>query len=93
MVLKGNVEIRAPRKQEWDFHTDPNLIAQCGPGVKQAEIIEEKIKYYGEVPVGLGSVKARFSEGVAIRKLDEPNHAKRKTLDTANASISREAGC
>jgi carbon monoxide dehydrogenase subunit G len=37
MVLKGNVAIRASRKQVWDFLIGPNQIGQCVPGVEKID--------------------------------------------------------
>lgn len=88
MQLKGEVKINAPRKQVWDFLTDPNQIGQCLPGVEKIETIEEMKKYKGIVSVGLGSVKARFSGEVAILELDEPNRAKLKAHGTATGSAA-----
>ncbi|WKZ41619.1 MAG: carbon monoxide dehydrogenase subunit G [Anaerolineales bacterium] len=88
MQLKGEVKINAPRKQVWDFLTDPNQIGQCLPGVEKIETIEEMKKYKGIVSVGLGSVKARFSGEVDILELDEPNRAKLKAHGTATGSAA-----
>jgi uncharacterized protein len=88
MQLKGEVTIRAPRKNVWDFMTDPNQIGQCVPGVEKIETIEEMKKYHGIVSVGLGSVKARFSGDVEVLELDEPNRAKLKAHGTATGSAA-----
>ncbi|MCL4275077.1 MAG: carbon monoxide dehydrogenase subunit G [Anaerolineales bacterium] len=88
MQLKGEVKINAPRKQVWDFLTDPNQIGQCLPGVEKIETIEEMKKYKGIVSVGLGSVKARFSGEVDILELDEPNRAKLKAHGTSTGSAA-----
>ncbi|NOT03172.1 MAG: carbon monoxide dehydrogenase subunit G [Anaerolineales bacterium] len=88
MLLKGDVTINAPRKQVWDFLTDPNQIGQCLPGVEKIETIEEFKKYRGVVSIGLGSVKARFSGDVEILELDEPNRAKLKAHGTATGSAA-----
>jgi carbon monoxide dehydrogenase subunit G len=88
MLLKGDVTIHAPRKQVWDFLTDPNQIGQCVPGVEKIETVEELKKYRGIVSVGLGSVKARFSGDVEILELDEPNRAKLKAHGTATGSAA-----
>lgn len=88
MQLKGEVKINAPRKQVWDFLTDPNQIGQCLPGIEKIETIEEMKKYKGIVSVGLGSVKARFSGEVDILELDEPNRAKLKAHGTATGSAA-----
>ena len=45
MLLKGDVSIRAPRKQVLDFLTDPNQLGQCVSGVEKIEIIEPNKKY------------------------------------------------
>lgn len=88
MVLTGNVAIRAPRKQVWDFLTDPQQIGQCVPGVEQIETIEPNKKYRGVVSVGLGNVKARFNGDVDVLELDEPNRAKLKAHGTASGSAA-----
>ena len=88
MVLKGNVAIRAPRKQVWDFLTDPNQIGPCVPGVEKIEIVEPNKKYRGVVSIGLGGVKARFNGDVDVIELDEPNRAKLKAHGTATGTAA-----
>ena len=88
MLLKGDVIIRAPRKEVWDFLTDPNKIGPCAPGVEKIETIEPNKKYRGTMSVGLGSVKARFNGDVEILELDEPNRAKLKAHGTATGSAA-----
>ena len=55
MRLKGEVTIRAPRKQVWDFMTDPEQIGQCAPGVEKIEVVEPLKRYRGVVSVGFGA--------------------------------------
>lgn len=88
MQLKGDVDIRAPRKQVWDFMTDLNQIGQCAPGVEKIEMIEPLKRYRGIVSVGLGSVKARFNGEVEILELQEPDYAKLKAHGTATGSVA-----
>ena len=88
MQLKGDVTIRAPRKQVWDFMTDPEQIGQCAPGVEKIEVIEPLKRYRGVVSVGFGAVKARFSGDVEILELDEPNRAKLKAHGSATGSVA-----
>ena len=88
MLLQGDVTIRAPRKQVWDFLTDPNQIGQCAPGVEKIEVIEPLKRYRGVVSVGLGGVKARFNGEVEVLELNEPNHAKLKAHGTAAGSAA-----
>ena len=88
MLLKGEVTIRAPRKQVWDFLIDPNQVSQCAQGVEKLEIIEPDKRYRGVVSVGLGAVKARFSGEVEIIELDEPNRAKLKAHGTTTGSVA-----
>jgi carbon monoxide dehydrogenase subunit G len=88
MLLKGDVSIRAPRKQVWDFLTDPNQLGQCVPGVEKIEIIELNKKYRGVVSVGLGNVKARFNGEVNVLELNEPDHAKLKAHGTASGTAA-----
>jgi hypothetical protein len=88
MLLKGEVTIRAPRKQVWDFMTDPNQIGQCVPGVEKIEVIEPNKRYRGIASVGFGGVKARFNGEVEVLELDEPDHAKLKAHGTASGSAA-----
>jgi uncharacterized protein len=88
MILKGDVTIRAPRKQVWDFLTDPNQIGQCAPGVEKIEVIEPDKRYRGVASVGLGGVKARFNGEIEILELDEPNFAKMKGHGTATGTAA-----
>ena len=88
MQLKGDVTIRAPRKQVWDFMTDPEQIGQCVPGVEKIEVLEPLKRYAGIVSVGFGAVKARFSGEVDILELDEPNRAKLKAHGSASGSVA-----
>jgi uncharacterized protein len=88
MLLKGDVSIRAPRKQVWDFLTDPNQIGQCVPGVEKIEIVEPNKKYRGVVSVGLGGVKARFNGEVDVLEMQEPDRAKLKAHGTASGTVA-----
>jgi len=88
MQLKGDVTIRAPRKQVWDFMTDPEQIGQCAPGVEKIEVIEPLKRYRGIVSIGFGAVKARFSGEVEILELEEPNRAKLKAHGSATGSVA-----
>jgi carbon monoxide dehydrogenase subunit G len=88
MILKGDVTIRAPRKQVWDFMTDPEQVGQCAPGVETIEVIEPLKKYHGIISVGFGAVKARFSGDVEILELEEPNRAKLKAHGSATGSVA-----
>jgi len=88
MQAKGDVTIRAPRKQVWDFMTDPNQIGQCAPGVEKIEMIEPMKRYRGVISVGFGAVKARFNGEVEITELDEPNYARLKAHGSATGSAA-----
>jgi carbon monoxide dehydrogenase subunit G len=88
MLLKGDINIRAPRKKVWDFMTDPDQIGQCAPGVEKIEMIEPLKRCRGIVSVGFGAVKARFSGEVEVLELDEPNYAKLKAHGSATGSVA-----
>lgn len=88
MRLQGDVVIRAPIKQVWDFMTDLNQIGQCAPGVEKVEEIEPLKKYRGVISVGFGAVKARFSGDVDILELNEPHYARLKAHGSATGSVA-----
>jgi uncharacterized protein len=88
MLLKGKLSIRAPRKNVWDFLTDPYKIGACAAGVESIEVVEPKKVYRGVVSVGFGNVKARFEGEVRVLELDEPNYAKLKAHGTSSGSAA-----
>lgn len=88
MLLKGEVQINAPRKRVWDFMTDPNEICQCAPGVESIEMVESLKRYLGVISVGFGAIKARFNGEVEIIDLVEPDYAKLKAHGKGTGSVA-----
>jgi len=88
MHLQGNVTINAPRKQVWDYLTDPNKVSECAPGVESVEIVEPGKSFRGIAAIGFGSVKARFVGDVEFVELVAPDRAKLKAHGTAPGSAT-----
>ena len=88
MHLQGNVTINAPRKQVWDYLTDPNKVSECAPGVESVEIVEPGKTFRGIAAIGFGSVKARFVGDVEFVELVAPDRAKLKAHGTAPGSAT-----
>src|SRR4029079_16017082 len=88
MHLKGNVTINAPRRQVYEFLTDPNQVSQCAPGVESVEIIEPNKRFRGTASIGFGTVKARFVGDVEWVELVAPDRAKMKAHGSAPGSAA-----
>ena len=39
MNFDGSVTIKSKIDTVWDFLTDPHLVSQCAPGVKEVEVV------------------------------------------------------
>jgi uncharacterized protein len=78
MQFQGSVIIDAPRRQVWQFLTDPHAVGQCAPGLQSLEIITPDEKFRALVAVGFGSMKVKFTTDVEWVALDPPSHATMK---------------
>jgi carbon monoxide dehydrogenase subunit G len=88
MQLSGNVVIKAPRGQVWEFLTDVTKVAQCAPGVESVELLEGGQKFKAVAAIGFGSVKARFSGDAEWVEQEAPNRAKVKAHGNAPGSAA-----
>ncbi len=74
MKFNGDVNIKAPRQQVWDYLTDPNKVTQCAPGVQRVEVTSPDA-FKVVAGIGFGMVKVTFDNTVAWADLDAPSHA------------------
>lgn len=86
MQLKGNVTIKAPQEDVWNFLIDPNAVSSCAPGLESLEIIVPNEKFKIIAGVGFGAVKAVFNTDVEFIELEAPNRAVMKAHGTAPGS-------
>ena len=88
MHLQGNVTIKAPRAQVYEFLTDPHQVSQCAPGVESVEVTVPGKTFKGTASIGFGTVKARFVGNVEWLELVAPERAKMKAHGSAPGSAA-----
>jgi carbon monoxide dehydrogenase subunit G len=71
MKFSGAVEIEAPRDRVWEFVSDPEKVASCGPGVESVEEVDDT-HYKTVAKVGVGFISARFNGQLEIVERVEP---------------------
>jgi carbon monoxide dehydrogenase subunit G len=74
MKFEGSVEIKAPRARVWEFLTDPQQVATCGPGVQSIEQVDAT-HFKVHAKVGVGFISARFVVNAEFIELAAPDHA------------------
>ncbi len=74
MHFEGTVPIKASREKVWAFVTDPDQVAQCGPGVESIEIIDAT-HFKAAARVGVGFINARFNVNMEFAELQPPDKA------------------
>ena len=88
MHLSGSVTIKAPRQRVYDFLTDPNMVAQCAPGVESITVTEPGKKFQAKAGIGFGAVKATFQGDAEWVELEPPSRAKVKAHGRAPGSAA-----
>ena len=71
MNFDGSVTIKSKIDTVWDFLTDPHLVSQCAPGVKEVEVVIPDKQFRTNVGISLGAVKVSFAMDVEWIELDE----------------------
>ena len=74
MKIEKKFTINAPIEKVWDIITDPKLIAQCIPGCKSVEEVEEN-KYKASIEVVVGPIKTKFLVDITETEREKPNYA------------------
>jgi carbon monoxide dehydrogenase subunit G len=92
MKFDGSVTIRAKQDVVWEFLTDPHLVSQCAPGVKEVEIVIPDKQFRTNVGIALGAVKVNFAMDVEWIELDGPNRAKMRARGNAPGSAAEVEG-
>lgn len=92
MKFDGSVTIRAKQDVVWEFLTDPHLVSQCAPGVKEVEIVIPDKHFRTNVGIALGAIKVNFAMDVEWIELDVPNRAKMRARGNAPGSAAEVEG-
>jgi len=74
MQFSGSTVIRAPRQAAWDFLTDFESVASCGPGVDSLRVVDP-LHAVVEARVGLGIISARFTVDLELTEVAAPDRA------------------
>jgi uncharacterized protein len=80
------VPIKAPRDRVWAFVTDPNQVAQCGPGVDSIEMVDPT-HFKVSSKIGIGFIRARFVLNLEFAELEPPERAVIKVHGQAPGTI------
>ena len=92
MNFDGSVIIKTKRDTVWEFLTDPHLVSQCAPGVKEVEGVIPDKQFRTNVGIALGAVKVSFAMDVEWIELDAPNRAKMRARGNAPGSAAEVEG-
>ncbi len=74
MHFEGTVDIDAPRERVWEFVTDPQKVARCGPDVQRVDVADPT-HFKVVARAGVGPIRATFSVDVVFTELRAPEHA------------------
>ena len=86
MLIEGKYNIKATRKEVWDFLTDAESVSNCTPGIESMEILEPGKKFQALGALRLGTIKVKFKSTIEWTELKEPDYAKMKMGGTAPGS-------
>ena len=64
MKFDGSVTINAKQDTVWEFLTDPHMVSQCAPGVKEVEVVVPDKRFRTDIGVALRAVKVSFAMDV-----------------------------
>lgn len=84
--FNGEFETEVSEEELWKYFTDPDVLAECAPGLKELEVITES-ELNAVLSVGVGSVKPTFDVDVTVTETDYPNRLEMK----AGGEASRNA--
>jgi carbon monoxide dehydrogenase subunit G len=79
----GEFELDIPPEELWPYFTDPDVLAECAPGLKELEM-ESPSDLTAVMSVKVGSVSPTFDVDVTVTETSEPNTL--QMLAVGNAS-------
>lgn len=88
MKFDGTINIQTPRKEVWDFLTNPHAVSMCAPGLESLKIVEPDKQFQAMTRLSLGTVKVRFTLDIEWTELNAPDSAAMKARGTTPASDS-----
>lgn len=71
--IEKEFEVPQPIDEVWAFLTSPERVAECLPGGKLLEEIDDRT-FRGEMGLKLGPIGATFEGRIHFDRLDEENH-------------------
>lgn len=86
VTFNGEFETDVTEEELWNYFTDPDVLAECAPGLQELEVITES-ELNAVLSVGVGSVKPTFDVDVTITETNYPNRLEMK----AGGEASRNA--
>jgi len=92
MLIEGEVTLKAPIQQVWDFLLEPGTLASCIPGAEKVEAIDDKT-YESVVKQKVGPISVRFKFTTTLTELDPPRYLKAvgRGADIAKAGTFTQA--
>jgi uncharacterized protein len=91
MEFSGAVDIPASRERVFAFVTDPNKVAQCGPGTEQIDVVDPT-HFKITAKVGVGFISAKFVVNLEITEQQPPDLAVIKARGQAPGSAVDATG-
>lgn len=71
--FNGEFETDVSREELWKYFTDPEVLADCAPGLKELEVVSDS-ELTAVLSVGVGSVKPTFDVDVTVTETEYPSH-------------------
>lgn len=79
----GEFELDLPPEEMWDYFTDPDVLAECAPGVDEMNVVGPG-QIEAIVGVKVGSVNPSFDVDVTVVEAEYPSRLKLKAVGNAN---------
>ncbi|MFB6185978.1 MAG: CoxG family protein [Halobacteriaceae archaeon] len=77
MEFEGEFTTDYSREELWSYFTDPNILAQCAPGVSDITLVSES-ELTTTMSVGVGSVKPTFDVDMIVTEIRKPEFLQMK---------------
>ncbi len=85
LEFEGSFDSDMSRDELWAYFTDPDVLADCAPGLKEMTLVEPH-EINAVVSVGVGSVKPTFDVDATIVEANRPGRLEMKAGGDANRS-------